>query len=648
MIHSNLDIAMKKILFLFAFLFSFIAANAQTYIATNGTTTYNTCSGTFYDSGGPAGNYGNNENSVTTFCATGGQCIQVNITGLSLRPGDILTAHDGPTTADPQIGGWTSTTVAPGVLTSTTGCLTLWFTSNGSTTRAGWVAQISCITCPTPADYTHPTIGINNEYVGSCLVTDCGPSTYADDGDTYGNYSTNINQIYRVFCPDQAGQCMSVTFNSFNVEPGYDFLLVKDGPTQNSPDITTPPASATNYAGITGLNGDLTASTPFTYTSTDASGCLTFRFYSDNTVTAPGWDATLTCVPCAGGPSGTDPNDCMNLIPLCSGASVPGDATGPGIVAEGCTGSACPAGGENHTIWYMVQAQTTGTIGITLTPIDPTDDYDFAVYGPNATCASLGSPLRCTDSGATGTTGTGGDTDFTEDVTGNAQLADWNAVAGESFIIVVDEWSPNLSGTGYNLSFHGTASLDCTILPVELTAFEAEYSPETDMVDLHWSTASERNNDRFELERSTDGVNYEIIKTMKGAGTTDLETHYYTVDPEPFVGVNYYRLNQWDINGNGKYSDVVSVNILDDFYDMLSLFPNPTTGLTDIIFNSYTKGEAILRVTGTDGKVIINTPIESVKGGNKVSVDLSGQDNGVYMIDIVTRDKSYKARLIKQ
>ncbi len=638
---------MNRFYTLLAFLLMSGALMAQTYIASGGTTTYNTCSGTFYDSGGAGGSYSNNENSVTTFCATGGQCIQVNISALSLRNGDILTIHDGPTTASTQIAGFTNTTTAPGVIVSSTGCLTFWFTSNGFQVRPGWTAAISCVPCPVLADYTHPTVGINNEYVGSCLVADCGPFTYADDGNTTGNYSNSTNQIYRVFCPDQAGQCMSVTFNSFNIEAGWDFLLVKNGPTQNSADFVTAPASATNYAGITGLNGDLTASTPFSYTSTDASGCLTFRFYSDGTGTAPGWDATLTCVPCAGGPNGTDPNDCINLVPLCSGATVPGDATGPGIVAEGCTGTACPAGGENHSMWYTIQAQTTGTIDITINPIDPTDDYDFAVYGPNATCGSLGAPLRCTDSGTTGVTGTGGDVDFTEDVTGNGQLASINAIAGQTFIIVVDEWSPNVSGSGFNLGFGGTASLDCTILPVELSEFNATYVPDEHVVDLQWITESEKDNDHFEVERSYDGKTYEVIHSVKGQLTTSMQTQYYVADPNPHVGVNYYRLNQFDVNGGNRYSEVRAVNILDDVYDLLSFYPNPTSGETEVIFNSYKNEEVFLQVTSFDGRTVVKTTLNAEKGGNRFDLDLSEVDGNVFMVTITTSDKVYSGKLLK-
>ena len=619
---------------------------AQTYNMPGGTV--NTCGGNFYDTGGSGSNYGNSQNITTTFCSNAGNCVQVNFSSFNIENGwDFLNIYDGPTTGSTLIGSYTGGT-SPGTITSTTGCLTFNFTSDGSVTRPGWAAALSCVACPASADYIMPTIGINSEYVGSCLVSDCGPFTFADDGNLSGNYSNNINQIYRVFCPNTAGNCMQVTFNSFDLANNFDFLLVKNGPTQNSPDFITAPSSPTAYGGITALHSNLNASTPFSYTSTDASGCLTFRNYTSGVTNAAGWDATLQCVPCAGGPNGTDNNDCQTMTPLCSAATITGNATGPGIVAEGCNGTACPAGGENHTNWYTFTAQTSGTIQVMMTPTSATDDYDFAIYGPNVTCGALGAPLRCTDSGNNGSTGlTSTAFDLTEDVTGDSYLQEITAIAGQSFILVVDEWSPT-SGGGYDLTFGGTASLDCTILPIELTEFNANYTPEYDVVDLSWITESERDNDRFEVERSIDGVNFEVIRTLKGAGTTQMETQYFTADENPIVGVNYYRLNQFDFDGNSKYSEVRAVNILSDDYDLLSIFPNPTSGKTEVIFNSYSKEEVMLSVFSSDGRKIVNMPLQVLSGGNRFDLDLSNHQKGIYFITITTRDKVYKTKVSKQ
>ena len=637
---------MKLIITIISLLFC-ILSFAQTYNNPGGT--INTCSGTFYDTGGSGGNYGSNENIVTTFCATGGQCMQVNFTSLSLRTNDILTVHDGPTNGSPIIATLVNGSPLPGALAATSGCLTFWFTSNNAQERPGWAATLSCVACPVPADYTMPTTSINGEYVGACLVSDCGPFTFADDGDLAGNYSNNINNIYRVFCPNAAGQCMQVTFNSFDLFNTFDYLLVKNGPTQNSPDFVTPPATATAYAGVTALNSNLNGSTPFSYTSTDASGCLTFRNFTSGVSNASGWDATLQCVPCAGGPNGTDNNDCQTMTPLCSTATITGNASGPGIVAEGCNGTACPAGGENHTNWYTFTAQTSGTIQVTMTPTSGTDDYDFAIYGPNVTCGALGSPLRCTDSGLTGTTGlTSIALDATEDVTGDSFLQEITAIAGQSFILVVDEWSPT-SGGGYDLTFGGTASLDCSVLllPIELSEFNANYSPEYDVVDLSWTTESERDNDRFEIEKSVDGINFEVFHSMKGAGTTQMQTQYYTIDENPYNGVNYYRLNQFDFDGNSKYSEIRAVNILNDDYDLLSVFPNPTSGQTEVIFNSYSKEEVNLKVFSSDGRVVVDMPLDATPGGNRFELDLSNHEQGLYFITITTGTKTYTTKVTK-
>jgi len=65
--------------------------------------------------------------------------------------------------------------------------------------------------------FLHPTSGIANTYVGACMVNACS-GTYYDNGGSGGNYSNNINSIYRVFCPTSPSNCVRLTFTSFDVE----------------------------------------------------------------------------------------------------------------------------------------------------------------------------------------------------------------------------------------------------------------------------------------------------------------------------------------------------------------------------------------------------------------------------------------------
>ena len=137
------------------FLFSFTThyfSYSQNYNNPGGT--INTCSGNFYDSGGSGNgvnaNYNDNETITTTFCSNNGDCISANFTMLDIESGwDFLAVYDGTSVMSPLIGIY-SGTISPGLITSTSGCLTFVFTSDGSFNYSGWEATLSCATCGAP------------------------------------------------------------------------------------------------------------------------------------------------------------------------------------------------------------------------------------------------------------------------------------------------------------------------------------------------------------------------------------------------------------------------------------------------------------------------------------------------------------------
>jgi PKD repeat protein len=124
---------------------AYVTVTPPIFNMTNGTIT--TCTGDFYDSGGLAGSYQNNENYTETFMpATPGNMMQMTFTSFATESGyDYLRIYDGTTTAAPLIGTYNGTT-GPGTVTATnvTGALTFNFTSDVSVTPAGWAATISC------------------------------------------------------------------------------------------------------------------------------------------------------------------------------------------------------------------------------------------------------------------------------------------------------------------------------------------------------------------------------------------------------------------------------------------------------------------------------------------------------------------------
>ncbi|HRC79708.1 MAG TPA: hypothetical protein PLK25_08385, partial [Bacteroidales bacterium] len=307
--------------------------------------------------------------------------------------------------------------------------------------------------------YLHPTTGLQNTYNGECMeAIQCGTThSYYDNGGSSGNYSNNINQIYRTFCPSEAGKCVRATINNFNIEEKswllgggcYDYLSIGSGPTQNVSILWK--GCGTNSSPET-MQG--TYSNQFI--STDPSGCLVFRFYSDGSTTESGWNITLDCVPCSYGPSSNESNDCINAIPICSDEDFIGSSDGPGISSDGCSG--CQIS-ENYSTWYHFIVKTGGTIALTIIPDVSSDDYDFALYQAS-NCGSLGTPIRCSYAANVGNGGmVDGAGDNSEDVYGDGWVEDISVSAGQSYYLLINNWTAGGAGFTLDWTFSGGASM---------------------------------------------------------------------------------------------------------------------------------------------------------------------------------------------
>lgn len=125
----------------------YITVTPPVYNMTNGSLTI--CNGTFYDSGGPTGEYANYESyTLTIYPSTPGAMVRAVFTSFSTESGyDYLKIYNGTSSAATQIGSYHGT-ASPGtvVATNDAGALTFVFTSDVSVTSSGWVASINCIT----------------------------------------------------------------------------------------------------------------------------------------------------------------------------------------------------------------------------------------------------------------------------------------------------------------------------------------------------------------------------------------------------------------------------------------------------------------------------------------------------------------------
>jgi hypothetical protein len=198
---------------------------------------------------------------------------------------------------------------------------------------------------------------------------------------------------------------------------------------------------------------------------------------------------------------------------------------------------------------------------------------------------------------------------------------------------------PNTAGTNYYFVWDGNGGAECqyTIsatniipLPIELISFDAKKDGQS--VDLFWKTASERDNQYFTVERSSDAFTFEKIGTVNGAGTTTLQQAYYFSDKFPDTkGQNYYRLKQTDKSGTETYSAIKVVQFEKSSPSNFTIYPNPSVA-----------GEATIRLNnfpGTTVDIVIvdaqGTVVYKSSEGLKEEIALAPHlGKGIYFIKI--------------
>ena len=172
------------------------------------------------------------------------------------------------------------------------------------------------------------------------------------------------------------------------------------------------------------------------------------------------------------------------------------------------------------------------------------------------------------------------------------------------------------------------------VLPVDLLSFNAQWVG--NRVQLHWKTASEKHNDRYEVERSADGVVFNYLTSVKGNGTTGLPSVYSVFDERPFAGTGYYRLKQYDVDGVSKV--IAETAIQSALLDRATVKVYPNPAVADIFLSlKDAKGSTVeVRLSNLLGQVVHQQKITLVKGVMDYritpSVKLSG---GNYVVTVL-------------
>jgi hypothetical protein len=211
----------------------------------------------------------------------------------------------------------------------------------------------------------------------------------------------------------------------------------------------------------------------------------------------------------------------------------------------------------------------------------------------------------------------------------NSPSATFSIVPGTTPSVAGDQVRFALDASNITTNFYYTiGTLDPTTspLPIELLSFSGNCDGKA--TTLKWSTATETNNDFFTIERSIDGINYELLDTLDGAGNSLQILNYSLIDSVPIEGTSYYRLKQTDFNGKFKYSHIISVICKDNFNQEIIIYPNPATFNLTIELPGNNKPLPI-EIINTEGRIVFTGTIT-----NKEVLTTDKFTSGLYFIKI--------------
>ncbi len=192
--------------------------------------------------------------------------------------------------------------------------------------------------------------------------------------------------------------------------------------------------------------------------------------------------------------------------------------------------------------------------------------------------------------------------------------------------------------TTYSATFtsFSTFALGATVeevLPVELTRLTAVAAPNRS-VRVEWATASEKNADYFEVQRSADGREFVSLGRVQAHGTTSVANRYSFVDGKPVAGLGYYRLRQVDLDGAARLSDIVTVRTGAPLAGALEAWPVPVENTLNLRLTAPVSGMATVRVLELQGRTVLVQPATLSVGQTEIVVPTANLASGTYMIEV--------------
>jgi hypothetical protein len=183
-------------------------------------------------------------------------------------------------------------------------------------------------------------------------------------------------------------------------------------------------------------------------------------------------------------------------------------------------------------------------------------------------------------------------------------------------------------------------------LPVTMSTVKAYQKASG--IQVEWSSVTENNIDRYEVEKSTNGQQFIKVGTVASTGNGSSLNSYTWFDASPNAGSNYYRIRSVSKAGSAEFTSIVRVALTNNA-ENISVYPNPVKGnVVGLQLNNLAKGNYTITITNQLGQPVYSKTIEHQGGSASQTLQTETMAAGIYQVKLAGERTNIATKLIKQ